>query len=214
MKIGTVAGGVGIVTTIDVTWLPEFFFYNPPSTPSSFKLEILGEGVMIDLEGAGQNILKDWRKMNSAADLFYIPAADGIIKGKQIQLTVVSSHATAFDIYGSGDNAGTGFMQTMQQTILANSGTEFTKFAALFLPNLAATDSVTITYEDDLVQIWNLLDLEGFSSNYQVETHAQVDNLEGTIRNLNVLVGIQQVCYLTRFVMPKTGVTSSPAIGG
>lgn len=215
MQIGTVAGGVGVVTTIDTTWLGEFFYFEPAATPTAVKIDVLGEGVMLDLDNTGIDDIKNYRKFQSAADFIYLQTADGIIKGVNITYTFTNAHAQAFDVFSAGDNLGSGYLQTIRQTVLANSGVDFMKFAALFLPSLAtATDFVTIAYEDGLTQIWVLEDIEAFAMNFQSNRTPVIDNLEGTIRNCNVLVGIQQSAYVMRFVTPKTkGAITSP-IGG
>ena len=199
MKIGTLTTGVGVVTVINLQYVPEEIGYVAATQLTGFKAEVLGEGVICDLDAAGLTALGNHRLIGKPANGYVIPLADGIIKGKIVTLTITNSAAQTPDIFAFGDNIGDIYVRTNKATILLNNNTMFEKFGALFLPSLAAGDKVTATYEDGLTQIWERDDIALKSGNLQNVAGYVIDNLEGRIKSVQVLVAATQTAYVMDF---------------
>lgn len=199
MKIGTLTTGVGVVTTIDLQHVPENIGFVAATQLTGFKAEVLGEGVICDLDATGITAVGNHRLLGKPANGYVIPLADGVIKGKSLRLTFTNSAAQTPDIFAFGDNDGEIYVRTNKATILLNNNTMLNKFGALFLPSLAAGDKVTISYEDGLTQIWERDDIALKSGQFQNIAGYVIDNLEGTIKNVQVLVAATQTAYVMDF---------------
>ncbi|MBA7712359.1 hypothetical protein ES703_121333 [subsurface metagenome] len=110
--------------------------------------------------------------------------------------------AAAVDVYGFSREDGDIYVQTLRQSVLADSGANFVDFSFMGFPNAAAGDRFIITFEDGTVQEFNRLELTcmlQFSQN--VVTGAfTIDNLEGEISKVNFIPGITQTVYLQRYI--------------
>lgn len=199
LKIGTLTTGAAVVTTIDLQYVPEKLFYVAATQLTGVKAEVLGEGVILDLDATGLTAQGKHRVIGAVTNGYILDLADGIITGKSLRLTFTNSAAQTPDIYALGDNNGSIYIRTLKGTVLLNNNTPFSKFGALFLPSLAAGDKITITYEDGLVQIWERADIEAFSGFVQSSAAYVIDNLEGKIKNVQVLVAATQTVYITDF---------------
>ena len=199
MKIGTLTTGVGIVTTLDLQYVPEAIGFVAATQLTGFKAEVLGEGVLCDLDANGLTAVGLHRLVGRPANGYVIQLADGMIKGKSLRLTFTNSAAQTPDIFAFGDNEGGVYIRTNKATVLLNNNTMLSKFGALFLPSLAAGDKVTITYEDGLTQIWERDDIALQSGYYQNTAAYVIDNLPGTIKSVQVLVAATQTVYLMDF---------------
>lgn len=199
MKIGTLTTGAAVVTTIDLQYIPEKIFYVAATQLTSVKAEVLGEGVILDLDATGLTAQGKHRIVGGVTNGYVLDLADGIITGKSLRLTFTNSAAQTPDIFAFGDNAGSIYVRTLKATVLLNNNTTLQKFAVLFMPSLAAGDKVTVTYEDGLTQIWEREDLNCTSGLYQNTPAYQIDNLEGKIKMVQVLVAATQTVYITDF---------------
>lgn len=199
MKVGTLTTGVGVVTTIDLQYVPENIFFAAATQLTGFKAEVLGEGVIVDLDANGLTAVGRHRLVGFPTNGYMIPLADGIITGKLLRMTFTNSAAQTPDIFALGDNMGSIYVRTLKATILLNNNTMLEKFAAVFLPSLAAGDKVTATYEDGLTQIWEREDLAAKSGQFQNTTGYMVDNIYGALKNIQVLVAATQTAYVTNF---------------
>jgi hypothetical protein len=199
MKIGTLTTGVGVVSTITLQHVPEAIGFVAATQLTGFKAEVLGEGVICDLDAAGLTAEGKHRQIGTPTNGYVVPLADGIIKGKTLTLTFTNSAAQTPDVFAFGDNIGSIYVRTNKTTVLLNNNTMFEKFGALFLPSLAAGDKVTATYEDGLTQIWDRDDIALKSGSFQNVAGYVIDNLEGNIKSVQVLVAATQTAYVMDF---------------
>lgn len=199
MKIGTLTTGAAVVTTINLNYLPERINYTAATQLTGLKVEVLGEGVKLDLDANGLTAVGKHRMVGRPTNGYSIPVADGLILNKNVVLTFTNSAAQTPDIFAFADNTGSIFINTSRQKVFANTNAEISKFGVLFLPSLAAGDKVTITYEDGTSQIYEREDLAFLSGQYQNVTAYQIDNLAGTIKKVNILTAADQSIYLTKF---------------
>ena len=199
MKIGTLTTGSGVVTVIDLQHVPEAIGYAAATQLTGFKAEVLGEGVICDLDAAGLSAVGLHRLIGRPSNAYVIPLADGIITGKTCRLTFTNSAAQTPDIFAFGDNIGSIYVRTNKATVLLNNNTVFSKFGALHLPALAAGDKVTVTYEDGLTQIWEREDIAFKSGMFQNTAGYVIDNLDGVIKTVQVLTAATLTAYVVDF---------------
>ena len=191
--------GAAVVKTIDLQFCPEKLFYVAATQLTALKVEVLGEGVIVDLDATGLTAQGRHRLVGVVTNGYVIDVADGIITGKNTRLTFTNSAAQTPDVFVTGDNIGSIYIRTQKATVLLNNNTMFDKFGALFLPSLAAGDKVTVTYEDGLTQIWDRDDIAAISGYYQNTTGYVIDNLAGNIKSAQVLVAATQTVYVTDY---------------
>lgn len=199
MRIGTLTTGAGVVTTINLTYLPERVAYVAPTQLTGFRCEVLGEGVICDLDAAGLNALGRHRKAGLPTNGYEINLADGKIMGKNVVLTFTNSAAQTPDIYAYGVGYGTGYIVSTRAVVFANQPATFTRFATLFLPSLAATDKVQAAFVDGLSETLEREDLAFYSGDFQNVTGYLVDNLNGDVDEVTVIAGTQQMAYVVKY---------------
>lgn len=199
MRVGTLTTGAAVVTVIDLQFCPEKIGFVAATQLTGLKVEVLGEGVILDLDANGLTAQGRHRLVGFPTNGYLINIADGVIKGKNTRLTFTNSAAQTPDIFAMGDNVGEIYIRTYRAQVLANNNTIFEKFAALFLPSLAAADTVTVVYEDGLTQIWQRDDLQLYSGLYQQTAGYVIDNIEGRIKTVHVLAGSAQSVYVMDF---------------
>lgn len=199
MKIGTLTTGAGVVTSITLTYLPEKIFFAAATQLTGLKVEVLGEGVICDLDANGLTAAGRHRLVGFPTNGYVINLADGIIKGKTVVFTFTNSAAQTPDIFAFGDNEGSIYVRTLKAPVLASSTTRFTNFGALFLPSAAAADVINITYEDGLTQQWAREDVQAISGEYQQTAAYVIDNLAGNIREVMFTSASAQTGFVMDF---------------
>jgi len=199
MKIGTLTTGAGVVTTITLTYLPEKIYFVAATQLIGLKVEVLGEGVICDLNANGLTAAGRHRLVGFATNGYVINLADGIIKGKTVVLTFTNSATQTPDIFAFGDNEGSVYVRTLRAPVLAASTTRFTKFAALFLPSADAADTINITYEDGLTQQWAREDVQAQSGEFQQTAAYVIDNLSGTTKEVMFTSASAQTAFVMDF---------------
>jgi hypothetical protein len=199
--IGTVAAGVGVTTTLATTYVPQYLIFTVGTTPSQLKINALGDGVVMDLDAAGLTALRGIRRYSQIADYYFMPLADGIIQGKNVEITVTNQDAAAFTLFGSSKQKGFAYVQSLRQVCLANSGVDFKKFAYLSFPSMAANDELNVTFKDGHTQKFSREELESWLGNNQNETSSRysLDNLDGNVSIANFIGAAQQTAYLVRY---------------
>lgn len=199
MRIGQLVTGSGIVTTINLTYVPERIAFVAATQLSGFRCEVLGEGVICDLDSAGLTALGRHRKAGLPTNGFEINLADGKIMNKNVVLTFTNSAAQTPEIYAYGTRYGSGYIVTTRAVIFANQPATFSRFGVLFLPSLAATDKVNVTFVDGLTEIMEREDLNFLSGDIQSQVGYLLDNVNGVVDEVAIIAGSQQMAYVTKF---------------
>lgn len=196
MKQYTAAGGAGAAFNFPLTFLPEFFYFNPAANQlTSLKVEDQGDGILLDLDTTGINAVKNFMTSGIVTNGVFLRLADGIILNRNVTISGVTSAAGAVDFFCSGDNMGKTPFKYTKATILANNLTAFTKFSALFLPSLAAGDRVYIEFNDGTQQIFEREELNMLSGIYQNVVGYIINNVGSYIKKASVLAAAQQTGY-------------------
>lgn len=203
MILGTIAGGAGVSTTIETTFLPQFISFDA-AAPTSIRVNVLGDGVIYDITAAAIPGLRSMRYLSQVtATEVVLPVANGLVKGKNVQITIVNSAATAFTLYGTSiNNNGNVYIQALTQNVLASSGAQFSKFAFLFMPSMATTDVLNILYQDGLVQQTDRFELPAILQLSQGINGAAIyaiDNFQGKIKMIQFTPTAAQLVFMVRF---------------
>lgn len=202
MKIGVVASGVGVATTFQLAYCPEKIRFIAATAPQGLKVNVLGVGVITDLDAAGLLSFGRRRKISMPANGYEIPLADGLIMGKNVEITVINSAAVAFDLFVDSNNVGgLGYVECLRQTVFASSVFEASKFAMLGLGNVAAADSIDVTYADGTVQKVDPAELPFLVGNYQADstTVKVIDNIDNEVKSVRFIPAANEVIYLMTY---------------
>lgn len=200
-QLGTIAAGVGVSTTIQLTYLPQYLGFFVGTTPVSIRINVLGDGVTMDLDALGVTQFNGFETIGLQALQFLIPLADGLVKGKNVEITIVNGDAAAFAIFGWSKLPATQYFIYQRQTILANSGVDFGNFALLAIAAPGAADIFNLTYRSGIVAANSTLneiqfDVSYFQNNVGVFL---IHNLDQIIRNVNIIPTAQRVAYLMKY---------------
>jgi len=203
MILGIIAGGAGVSTTIETTFLPQFIEFDA-ATPTSIRVNVLGDGVIWDVTAAAIPTLRSMRYYSQvSATRVVLPLANGLVKGKNVQITIVNSAAPAFTLYGSSvNNNGNIYIQALTQNVLASSGAQFQKFAFLALPSMVTADIMNISFQDGLVQQFDVFELPSLlqlTQGINGATIIAIDNFDGKIKLVQFTPVAAQLVFLVRF---------------
>lgn len=197
------AGGVGVTTSYTMTYVPQYLIFNDGGNiPTGIKVTVLGDGIIHDTAAAQLPLIRAIRLYGNIANQYMIPLANGIIKGKNTTIDFTTSAVGAIDVYGVSFEEGDAYVTTLQQTVLANSGAEFRKWAYLCIPAMGATDYVNIEFEDGTVQRFEQEEIPTIAGNYQNLVAAQyiIDNIDARIRMLQLIPAANRTLGVMRYV--------------
>jgi len=203
-KIGVIVTGVGVSTTINLNYCPQYLYWNQANVPQSIKVNIAGDGVVCDLDSAGINAFNAIRLFGRKTNGFLIQLANGLVKNKVTDITIVNGVAANIDLFGFSrrDNASV-YVQQLRQVLLANSGASIESFGVLALPSLVTADVVNVDFRDGLNQRFDTVEvamLLGFTQN-DVNGAANIafDNLDQSIKRVQITPNAQQTAYIMRY---------------
>jgi len=205
VAIGTLTTGAGVVTTFNTTYLPKYFFYTAATQLTGVKITVQGDGVVFDTDAAGLSQIGTNRQFGQITNSFLFTISNGFIAGKNVIWEFTNSAAQTPQVFVSSDETPNNplYLQLLRQAVLANSGQNFTDFATLSLPSLAATDIVNVLYNDGTQQQLNRADIQyqlGWTQNVLNTPVYLIDNFGGRIKTVNVLAGANQTAYVQRWV--------------
>lgn len=203
MKTGTIAGGVGTSTTIQLAYCPEKIRFITASAPQSIKVNVLGVGVIVDLDAKGVESLGRLNKLGVTPNGYEIPLADGLIIGKNVEIIVTNATAAAFDLFVDSNNVGgLGYVQSLRQTIFASTAFELSKFAVFGLGNIAPTDQIDITWADGTVQKLEPAELPFLVQNYQNDTTVKaIYNFDFEVKSVRFIPTANEVVYIMSYLL-------------
>jgi hypothetical protein len=210
IALGTLTTAAGVVSTFNSTYVPEFFFYTAATQLTGVKITIQGDGVVFDSDAAGLNHVGVSRLVGQVTNSFYIRLTNGFIKAKNVIWEFTNSAAQTPVIYVDSQQRPGGrpkYLQFLRQAILANSGQDFSDFATLSLPSIAATDVVNILYRDGTQQQLTRQDILAKLQYMQNVVNTPVyciDNYAQTIKKVNIIAGAAQTAYVQRWVAPAS----------
>lgn len=205
MKIGTLTTGAAVQTEINLNYLPSVIWYIAATQLTGLKVEVLGEGVICDLDADGLSTVGKGGRVGDVSNLYVIPLATGLVSGKNVVMTFTNSAAQTPDVYGfSTSKNGRFFVKNLQTKVFANSGIEIDggRFDSISFENgTAASDELEVRYADGLSQKFNLLDLQAQNSiSFNVAGTDEDYYLQqnGRITSVSYIPNADTTLYLTK----------------
>ena len=198
MIVGTMAASS--TTTLAMTYLPQWLYFQAATAPSTLRVSVLGEGVLLDLDAAGVLALSNLRAVNRAANGFLLPLANGLVKGVNVEIVFTNTVASPVSLYGYSEQEASVYIESLRSTVLASSGATFSDFAILALPTMAAADTLDIHYADGTIQRMHRDEIQ--SQNMVVQNNLLsyiIDNLDARIKSVTFVPTAQQVVYMMRY---------------
>ena len=199
--LGTATLGVGVSTTIQLTYLPQFLTFVTTAAPQSLRVSVLGDGVTMDLDAAGLTQMNAIEMIGLGTNQYTYQLADGIVKGKNVEVTFINATAAAVILYGYSKLNALNYFVYQRQTILAASGVDLDKFAALAITAPGATDIFNITYRsgisDSNLTLNEIRDDVGFFQN-NVGVFL-INNFDQRVKKVNIIPAAQRTAYLMKF---------------
>ena len=198
MIIGTIpASATG---TINLTYLPEFLFFEVLTAPTLLRVTALGDGVILDMDNFGLNAINGIDAVTRVNGGFLVRLSDGLIAGRNIEIVLANAVTGVLTVHGFSTRQGSFYVQYLRQIILANSGQTFRDFSLLALPNLAEMDTIDINYQDGTSQRFLPVELRQLAgiNGYQV-AHPVVVNFDGTVKSVTVIPAAQITAVLQRY---------------
>lgn len=211
----TLTTGAGVVTSSNLAFLPERIEFVAATQLSGVKVTVQGDGVVFDSDANGLTHMGVNRVLGQLTNSYVLTLADGVFKNKNVLFEFTNSAAQTPTVYYDSDSSAPQgelplFLQAMKVPLLVG-GNDFSDFATLSLPSLAATDSITVTYRDGTVQAnMNRQDLQyrlGYTQLIVNTPIYQIDNLNKMIKNVTVVCGAAQTGYLQRWAPSLRGVS-------
>lgn len=211
VALGTLTTGAAVVSTFNSTWVPKYLFYTAATQLTGVKITVQGDGVIFDSDANGLNHVGVSRVAAQVTNSYIIRLTNGLISGKNVIWEFTNSAAQTPVIYVSNDETPPddekAYLQFLRQTVLASSGQNFSDFATISMPSLAAADVVNVLYRDGTQQQLNRADIQGQLSYYQNIVNTPIytiDNFAQKIKMVNIIAAAQQTVYVQRWV-PVTG---------
>jgi len=206
--LGALTTGAAVVTTFNTTYLPKWFSYTAATQLTGVKITVQGDGVVFDSDANGLTSVGTNRQFGQTTNTYLFTIANGFISGKNVIWEFTNSAAQTPTVYVSSDETPGQplYLQYLRQAVLANSGQNFSDFATLGFPSLAATDVINILYNDGTQQQLNRVDLQyQLSYTQNILSPYLIDNFAGRVKTVNIIAASAQTAYVQRWV---------PAIGG
>lgn len=190
-KIGQLAASTS--TTLQITYVPEFITFSTTAAPTKIQLRVLGDGTLVDLSAAASiGTMNKLGQIGSETNRYTFQVANGLIPGKNAELTITNAQAGTVNVFGYSNNRGDSYATYNEQTILGSSGTDLSDFAAVGIVALGATDQVNITYADGTVDNYegaNELDSQwAYFQGYDPSGSGYVvQNFDQNVSKLNII---------------------------
>jgi hypothetical protein len=210
IALGTLTTGAAVVSNFNSTYVPEFFFYTAATQLTGVKITVQGDGVIFDSDANGLNHVGVGRLVGQVTNSYYVRLTNGLITGKNVIWEFTNSAAQTPVIYVDSQQTPNRpkYLQLLRQAILANSGQDFSDFATLSLPSIAAADVVNILYRDGTQQQLNRQDILAklqYVQNIVNTPVYTIDNYAQMIKKVNIIAAAAQNAYVQRWVAPASG---------
>jgi len=208
MKIGTLTTGVGVVTTINLNYLPQYLQFLATTQLTGLKVTVHGEGVLMDLDADGITALSGVRRFGNVTNVMLMALADGFIANKNVELVFTNSAAQTPDVYGFSLQKGSAYVKSVRVKAFANSQVTFENFGFLgFQSTLSDTaDILTIRFVDGHIQQITGTELKMLCTLFMNETDGFViDNVEGEIDEVTLVAGADRLAYVLSYVALGSG---------
>lgn len=205
----TLTTGAAVVTSANLTFVPEFIWYAAATQLSGIKITVQGDGVIFDSDANGLTHCGVNRVQGQLTNGYAFRLGNGLITNKNVLFEFTNSAAQTpviyYDSFQTPQKDSRMYLQLLRQTALVG-GTDFDNFVTLSVPSFAATDYSNILMRDGTQQS-NVLrqDLQQKLGYYQAVINTPIyqwDNWDLKTAKMNLQVGTSQTVYIQRFVKP------------
>lgn len=200
MKLGTLAAST--TTVINLDFVPACIHFVAATAPSSVIVNVLGDGVICNLDANGVAATSREQHVGRVTNGFFIALADGMVK-KTCTITITNTVAGTVDVFGYSDRIASAYVVSMAQKVFANSGVQLSNFKEALLPGMAATDELTITYQNAFNQKMTLEDLRADNSLVEFvgndASDLRVKNENGLIKSISYIPAADRTIYITKY---------------
>jgi hypothetical protein len=174
--------------TFSLNYIPQFFIYDAAAAPlTNLQVSEQNDGVILDLPLAGITDIRHYMRFGLVAStVTRFRLANGLIKNKNVRVTLIQPGAVAIPCYTCSDCPGNTAFKYGVVALTAGTPTLFSDFTALFLPGLAAADSVLVKFANGHSQLFNrveLLELTSLYQNNQLATGFILNNINSYIKS-------------------------------
>lgn len=145
-------------STFNTTFVPQFILLRGVNGQAlagdlTISVNVQGDGVIMNLDPDGVDAMSNINQFLSSASRDTVgrvfQMAEGLVNGKNTFWTIDNQDAAAVNVYGwSKQKLATFWLTYLTQLNLANSGTDYTKFAYIAIPGATAADNFSVLYND------------------------------------------------------------------
>lgn len=197
-KLGDFAAST--TTTIQLRYLPEFITFVATSIPTLLRIEVLGDGTVMNLDAAGVETLNNLTTKGTQANRYTFQVANGLIKDKNVEITMTNAVAGTVSMYGfSPDGEGDAYLVYQKNTVLADSGFDVQDFSVVGLDSPTANDIFIMEYEDgtqDKLSIEEIDAYQTYKQNYDPSSAGLVIfNFQQQLRKVNITPSTDRIIY-------------------
>jgi hypothetical protein len=193
-----------------LTYIPQFLIYDAAAAPlTNLIVSEQNDGVILDLPLAGIAEVKHYMRfglVTSTVTRFRL--ANGYIKNKNVTVKLIQPGAVAIPFYTCSDCPGNTAFKYGTVALTAGTPVYFTDFTALFLPGLAANDTVLVKFANGHSQLFNraeLLELTSLYQNNQLATGFILNNINSYIKSAIVTEAIAGSAYVMKINIKRNG---------
>jgi hypothetical protein len=201
----------GATTTQTVQTLPQYLIIpGGLGRVSSLRVSVLGESELVNIEGVNVvYLVQQYRKQTvfeGTTDVL-IPLANGLIRGKNVQISVTLTAGPNLVLHGASYGRGNVYIQTLQQIVLQNSGQIFDRFAMLAVLNPDVSDTFDLNFNDGGSDRWEGRILTSLTTLFQAQgdsgspfVGSYIDNAGREIDKVTVIpAGSNRTVVLMRY---------------
>lgn len=204
MKIGTLTTGNGTATTFNLQYVPEILHFAAATVPASIKVNVLGYGVICDLDADGIGAASELYKKGSVTNGFSIPLANGVVLGKECEITIVNSAAQTPDIYVYSTRRANLYIKSSTFKVFASTQRMFDDFFALSIPDFdSGNDDLDITFTN-VVQKMEPEDLRNLAAYEGIVTNSdddfKIQNADMSVKGVSYIPAVDTNCYKFAYV--------------
>ncbi len=212
--VGVVASGVGTTTNLPtLSYCPQFLYFEIATTPQAIKVNVNGDGLVMDLDTAGIVAMSNIRSNGRPTNGFLLQLANGLVKGKNVDISVTNGVASAFTVFAINANEVVdvpAYMVTTGIQINASQSFDLSNFSYTAIPSFVAADILNLFGSKRTIQ--GMPVGQAFSTKQEVETlrailqltenvstsKNAIDNFDGTWIQLNFTPNATQKIYVQR----------------
>lgn len=196
------------------TFVPQYISFTIATIPTSFQIQVQGDGIIFNLDGSGLTSMGRIRLIGNVANTYVFQLADGLINGKNVTVTIANATAAQLDIYYDSQQAGSFYCTTLIQNAILNSGMVLKKFAYAAFPNAAAGDLFQVQFTNNTVQTMNRLDLQNLLQYKQniVTALYNLDNIAPAIVDSVTFIPVASQNVYVMWYQPQRGSVDSSVL--